>query len=161
MFCSNCGKEVKRLKKIQEDKIVSKTQQQLDSNKQIMMAYQCPTCGKIIHENLNEAELKSLNQVAHSRVHKARYNINSGLCSIVIGLILAVIGFLFLALSFDLQNNKQLDPTRVEFYVCCTLLGVATVLLTFGIITLVFGLKNKKTYQELINNIQHQTFVQK
>ena len=104
--------------------------------------------------------MKSLNQVAHSKIHKARYDINAGLCGLVIGLILIVIGLLFFVLCFDINNNRQLDVNRTEFYVFCVLFGVGVVLLTYGVIRFIIGLKDKRTYTSLVRHLQNETFVQ-
>lgn len=159
MFCPNCGYKVKNIGKARLEEQASLSSD-FDSNKQIKVAYQCPTCGKIIHDKLSQEEMKSLNQVAHGKIHKARYDINSGLCSLVIGIILAAIGLMFFALSFDLQKNHTLDTTRVEFIVFCVLISVGLILAIFGSYLLIRGVIAKNAYQNVVKDIQNNTFVQ-
>lgn len=159
MFCTNCGKEIKeREVKKEKQKVVKDSN--FDSNKQVEIVFKCPTCGELIHSNLSKEEMKSLNQVAHSKIHKARYDVNAGLCGLVIGLILIVIGLLFFVLCFDINNNRQLDVNRTEFYVFCVLFSVGAVLLTYGVIRFIIGLKDKRTYTSLVRHLQNETFVQ-
>lgn len=159
MFCTNCGNEIKE-HEIQKEKQKALKDPNFDSNKQVEIVFKCPTCGELIHSNLSKEEMKSLNQVAHSKIHKARYDINAGLCGLVIGLILIVIGLLFFVLCFDIQNNRELDINRTEFYVFCFLTGIGAILLTYGIIRFIIGLKDKRTYSLLVKHLQNETFVQ-
>ena len=122
--------------------------------------YVCPRCGKLIHPELNEDDIKSLARAAHSEIHRGRNNVSSGMCGLMIGLILAVIGFMFFALSHKATNGGVLDTTCVEFYVFVCLVVFGTVLIAYAITSLIVGKRKIFNYETLLKNINNEAFHQ-
>lgn len=120
----------------------------------------CPRCGKLIRDNLNNDDIKALARAGHSEIHRGRNNISSGMCSLMIGAILAVIGIMFFALSFKATNNGVLDTSCVEFYVFIVLLVIGIALIVYGIANFVYGKNKIRNYETLLNNINNGAFHQ-
>lgn len=120
----------------------------------------CPRCGKLVRTNLNENDIKSLARAGHSEIHRGRNNISSGMCSLMIGLILAIIGFMFYALSFKATNNGVLDTGCVEFYVFIVLLVLGILLIIYAILNIIYGKNKIKNYEMLLKNINNDAFHQ-
>jgi len=150
MFCTHCAKEInpKDLNEQSADKCGSKK------------VYVCPRCGHLIEDHLSINELKDLSAAAHSEVHKASNDLNRGKSASVIGLILIIISFLFLLMSFKATAGGALVPNCLEFYVFIFLLIVGVGIETYGIVYVVLGTKRKKTYLTLLKDIQNNSFVQ-
>lgn len=120
----------------------------------------CPRCGKLVRNNLDEADIKSLARAGHSEIHRGRNNISSGMCALMIGIILAIIGFMFLALSFKATNGGVLDTSCVEFYVFIFLVLFALCLLVYSFISIFKGKSKIKRYELLLRNINNGAFHQ-
>lgn len=159
MYCQHCGKDFK----IDENKL-SKIESN-EKNKGLILdpriekVYVCPRCGHIVKSHLKEADLKELSQASHSEVHRAKNKFSTGMVSLMIGLILTCISFLFLSMSYKATNNYQI-VFGVEFYVFVALLTFGVVLLVLGITYITIGLVKSKKYQNLLKDIQNDTFVQ-
>jgi hypothetical protein len=80
--------------------------------------------------------------------------------NISIGVILLVTSIVFLLLSRKADNQFQITPTSPEFMVFCGLAVISVILLVFGVVFTVFGVKRKVTYTHLLKDINNQTFVQ-
>ncbi len=122
--------------------------------------YVCPRCGKLVRTDLNEKDIKSLARAAHSEIHRGRNNISSGMCGLMIGAILAIIGFMFFALSFKATNGGILDTTCVEFYVFIVLVLIGVALITYAIINIIYGREKIHNYENLLRNINNDAFHQ-
>lgn len=120
----------------------------------------CPRCGKLVRTNLDENDIKSLARAGHSEIHRGRNNISSGMCALMIGIILAVIGFMFFALSFKATNGGVLDTTCVEFYVFICLLVIGIALIVYAIINIIYGKNKTRSYELLLRNINNGAFHQ-
>lgn len=131
-----------------------------ERNENTMDSFVCPRCGQIIKRNLSEKDKKDLARAAHSEVHRGRNNISSGMCSIMIGAILAIIGFMFLALSYKATNQGQLDPNCVEFYVFIVLVILGFGLLGYGGANLIFGKLKINKYEGLLRDMNSEVFNQ-
>ena len=123
-------------------------------------SFACPRCGSVIKHNLEENGIKALARAAHSEIHRGRNNISSGMCGLMIGIILACIGFMFLALSFKATNGGQLDPQCVEFYVFIALVLFGFILIVYAFINLFRGKSKIKRYEELLREINNGAFHQ-
>lgn len=120
----------------------------------------CPRCGKLVKNNLDENDIKSLARAGHSEIHRGRNNISSGMCALMIGIILAIVGFMFLALSFKATNGGVLDTTCVEFYVFIFLVLFALCLLVYSFVSIFKGKNKIKRYELLLRNINNGAFHQ-
>ena len=120
----------------------------------------CPRCGKLARNNLNEADLKSLARAGHSEIHRGRNNISTGMCSLMIGLILAIIGFMFFALSFKATNGGVLDTSCVEFYVFIVLVIIGFALIGYGAANFFYGKNKIKNYEGLLRDMNNGAFHQ-
>lgn len=120
----------------------------------------CPRCGKLVRHNLDEEDIKSLARASHSEIHRGRNNISSGMCGLMIGVILTIIGFMFFALSFKATNNGQLDTSCVEFYVFVVLLLLGIGIIVYAIVSIVIGRGKIKRYEDLLRNINNDSFHQ-
>lgn len=156
MYCSNCGYHLKE-KQIEKAKDSNDGKNKNISTKDV---YVCPRCNKIIKEDLNEEEVKSLARASHSEIHKARNKLNMGKSLLVIGGILVIISLLFFLLSFKSNNYGRFEPNCTEFYTFCGLATLGVVSLTYGIISFVEGLKKKREFEGILKDIQNEVFYQ-
>lgn len=156
MYCSKCAYELseEEIKKIEAKAVKSGATNEGEK------VYVCPRCGQIIRHGLDNADLKSLSQAAHSEVHRAHNFKNSGMCSLSIGGILLIISIIFLVIAFKPANNHQLDTSAIEFYVFIILFAIAAACILFAAYSLTRGITKMKKYNKLIKDIQNQTFVQ-
>lgn len=123
-------------------------------------SFVCPRCGKLVRSNLDDFDIKSLARAGHSEIHRGRNNISSGMCALMIGIILAIIGFMFFLLSFKATNGGQFDATCVEFYVCLFLVVFAIVLFVYAFTNIFRGRSKIKRYELLLRNINNGAFHQ-
>lgn len=171
MFCPNCGEHLKDQKdpsgkinpliyeaQVDSSKINVESINKANESEEFLGV--CPYCGSPIHNHLDENDVKSLNQVAHSKVHSATNKFNSGMCGIVIGTILLLIALIFFLLSFSSRDNYKFRPDTEPFFVFCGLSILSIVSYVYGIILLVKSRKLKKRYSSLIKEITNKTFVQ-
>ncbi len=158
MFCQHCGKDFKideaKLAEINKD-----TDKAILLNPNIEKVYVCPRCNHIVKSHLNEADLKELSQASHAEIHRAKNKFSTGMVGLMIGFILACISFLFLSMSYKASNNFEI-VYGVEFYVFIALLTIGIALLAFGTIYVCIGLKRTIKYQNVLKDIQNDTFVQ-
>lgn len=158
MFCQHCGKDFKideaKLAEINKD-----TDKAILLNPNIEKVYVCPRCNHIVKSHLNEADLKELSQASHAEIHRAKNKFSTGMVGLMIGFILACISFLFLSMSYKASNNFEI-VYGVEFYVFIALLTIGIGLLAFGTIYVCIGLKRTNKYQNVLKDIQNDTFVQ-
>lgn len=115
----------------------------------------CPHC----HENLTlsnfeEKDIHHLHQNAHNHITEETDRFNSGMVNLVTGLILLIIGCLFLFLSFkyNVIKVRVFRPSSVEFIVSCICLTLALVSLTFATIKLTISIRRRKFYNQIIND---------
>ena len=159
MYCQHCGKEFK----IDENKLAkiegNEKNKALILDPRVEKAYVCPRCNHIVKSHLNEQDLKELSQASHSEIHRAKNKFSTGMVSLMIGLILTCISFLFLSMAYKATNNYQI-VYGVEFYVFVALLTFGVILLAFGITYISIGLYRSNKYQNLLKDIQNDTFVQ-
>lgn len=158
MHCTHCGK------KINERRIEAKkpTLMHIDTeiNDDTSIAYVCPRCGNIVHENISEAEIKSLSRAAHSEYQRGNNSFSIGMGNIAIGVIALALAIIFFLLAKKPSNNHQLVTTCPEFYVSVVLFVISFVLLTVGIVYTAIGIYKKQYYTHLLKDINNKTFVQ-
>ncbi len=159
MYCQHCGKDFK----IDENKLAkiegNENNKALILDPRVEKAYVCPRCGHIVKSHLKEEDLKELSQASHAEVHRAKNKFSTGMVSLMIGIILTCISFLFLFMSYKAANGYNLT-IGVEFFVFVALLVMGVVLLTLGAILIIYGINKSKKYQNLLKDIQNDTFVQ-
>jgi hypothetical protein len=115
----------------------------------------CPSCKKNnSFVNKSEDDIHVLHQYSHRGIQHNSDLRNNALCFIIIGLILLVIGSLFLLLSFKYNVIKQriFSPLSLEFFVCVACLGTSLGCLIFGFIRLVDALSHIKYYGKYIKD---------
>ncbi len=156
MYCSNCGKEIDE-KKIQK-KLVSDVSHEINEDTEIV--YSCPRCGAHIHHDLNEEDLKSLSRAAHAEYQRGSNSFAVGMCNVCLGGISVIIAVIFFILSMKPANQRQIDPTCVEFYVSMILFALGVVLLVVGIIYVYKGIHKKHHYNQLLKDINDEVFIQ-
>lgn len=154
MYCSNCGYSLK------EEKINKMKKSSTVVNSETKNYYVCPRCGHIIKDDLNEEEIKGLARASHAEIHRARNNINSGMCFLMISIIIFVIAIMFFLMSFKASDGGRLVMTSTEFYVfiALTIIGIGTI--SYSIYNLVKGILRHKEYNQLLRNIQNEIFIQ-
>lgn len=154
MYCSNCGYKLK------EEQIQKAKQGSVIENGETTIAYVCPRCGHVIKENLNEEEIKALSRASHAEIHRSRNLINSGLCFLMISIILFSISFMFYLMSFKASAGGMLVTTSTEFYVFIALLAISIAALSYSMINLVRGISKNRRYSNLLKEIQNGIFIQ-
>lgn len=162
MFCTHCGKE------IDEHKIEAKASSlglagsdpdaAVDAGTKV--EYVCPRCGSVIHEDLEETDIKQLSRAAHAEIQRGHNSFSIGMGNVCIGVILLAIAVIFFRLSKKAANNFQLATDCVEFYVFCVLLALSVVLLVCGGTYVLIGVLRRRKYSALLKDIQNSTFVQ-
>ncbi len=157
MYCTHCAKH------IDESKIEAKHPSyspEVEIASDAKLAYVCPRCGHLIHEDLDESEVKSLSQAAHAQIQRARNYFASGMGSLSIGTIALILSILFLFLAKKPSNQYQLVTSCAEFYVFVVLLILSVILLVGGSILLALGIIRGKRNTSLLKDINNRTFVQ-
>lgn len=154
MYCSHCGHKITERQKEKANKNVKV--RSIDSN----MVYVCPRCGKIVKNNLNEEEIKSLARASHSEIHKSRNVINYGMCFLVISTILIVIGYIFFLMSYKANAGGMLVTNCTEYYVFIVLLALSIAGYLYSFVSLFYGIKKNREYTMLLKDIQNNIFIQ-
>lgn len=96
---------------------------------------QCPKCKeKMFKETPEDEELAIYSRVAHSNNSRGFHKLQNGLCWVVIGLIIALVGGLFIFLSLKKEANvvQGIDFAKPQWYVCVTFLSIGGVMLLVG-----------------------------
>ena len=79
----------------------------------------------------------------------------------LIGLIIGILAFSFLLLSFQSDGGgKTLNTGKSTFLIFVVMGIIAVILLGFGIVSTVIGLKKKVVYTKLLKDLNNKTFVQ-
>lgn len=154
MYCSHCGYH------LSDKKIEKALSMDAFRTKDTVMTYVCPRCGKIIKENLNEEDTKALSRAAHAEIHRARNFINSGMCFLMISIILSCISGMFFLMSFKASEGGRLVTTSTEFYVFIAMLVIGICALAYSIFNLFRGITKRKRYTSLLKDVQNEVFVQ-
>lgn len=159
MYCPHCAKH------IDETKIeASSSSYNQVINQEIAedatIAYVCPRCGHLIHEDLQPEEVKSLSRAAHAQIQRARNYFASGMGMVSVGAILLIIGILFFVLAHKPSNGYELTVGSAEFLVSAVLGTVAVVLLVVGGVFVYRGATTKHQNTVLLREINNGTFVQ-
>lgn len=105
--------------------------------------------------SLNEEERHEVSKALHKKDLEAFDKKENALCFIVIGSILAVIGCLFIFLSFKKKMNKivGIDTMSLQFWVMIIAFVIAVGCLTYGFIRFFKALKARKTCRNRINQL--------
>ena len=158
MYCTHCAK------KIDETKIEANSSYALAGGKEIAegttISYVCPRCGHLIHQDVNEEEVKSLSRAAHAQVQRARNYFASGMGMVSLGAILAAIAILFFVLAHKPSNGYMLTPSSAEFLVSVAIGLIAVILLVVGSVFVVRGVTTKHQNTVLLRDINNGTFAQ-
>ncbi len=157
MYCHHCAK------KINEVRIEAK-KPSFDPNVEIAegtsVSYVCPRCGHLIHDHLDEKEIKSLSQAAHAQIQRARNAFASGMGMVSIGTIALILSILFFFLAKKPTNQYMLVTDCAEFYVFVVLLIASVILLAAGGAFVGIGIVKKQQNANLLKDINNRTFVQ-
>lgn len=158
MFCHYCANKVdtKKLEKVSP----SLEKYKEVANGETKVAYICPRCGHIIHEGLNEEEVKSLSRAAHAEYLRGGNSFSTGMSLTLFGLILLAIASVFFLLSFKADSGGQLVFLCAEFFVAAGLGLISVILLGIGVTKVIRGIITKRKCHLLLKDINNQTFVQ-
>ena len=157
MYCYHCGYQIDEHKleaKRSSYKIVEEVE--IDENAQIK--YVCPRCGHLIHADMSYEESKELSRASHAQVQRGSNSFASGMCLNSLGLILLIVSVVFLLLSNKPSVGFVFNCG--EFYVSAATGILSVILLVFGVLNTVRGLKLKIHYTKLLKDLNNQTFVQ-
>ena len=159
MYCYHCGKKLDR-KKLEEKQssYASVDASLIDDDTKIN--YVCPRCGHLVYEGMTEEDAKSLSRATHAQIQRGNNSFARGMCSNAIGLILLVIGLLFFVLAMKPSQGFKLQTNCAEFIVFIVLTSISVILLGFGILNTVLGLRTKIQYNKLLKDLNNKTFVQ-
>lgn len=158
MYCCHCAKKIDEKKIEKKQSSYAVIEQDIESDAKV--TYVCPRCGHIIHDNINESEVKSLSQAAHAELQRGRNLFAIGMGNVSIGLIAVMIAIIFFLLARKPSNQFQLVMDCAEFYVSVVLFAISFVLLTAGIIYVLYGVLKGKHYSSLLKDINNKTFIQ-
>lgn len=154
MYCSHCGYKTKEGQEVISHEAFETEQEEAK------ISYVCPRCGHLIHEGLDEEEIKSLSRASHAQLQRSRNDLASGMGSLSIGAIALIISILFFFLAKKPSNQYQLVVDCAEFWVFVVLAIIAVGLFIFGGIKLFKGISTKLRYQKLLSDIKDQAFYQ-
>ena len=158
MYCYHCGLEVDENKAFTKKNFVDASKANKDD---VELAYVCPRCGHLIKHNGQEEDYKSLSRASHAQVQRGSNSFAKGMWMVSVGVILAVISFLFFLLSRRTKAGVTIIRTdQSQFWVCVVLGVIAVVLLGFGIYFAVTGANTRRKYLLLLKDINNGTFVQ-
>ena len=164
MYCSHCGKKINEnaLEKKQSSYVIKDENNELvpvDTDQKV--EYVCPRCGHLIHEDLNDEEMKSLSRAAHSQLQRGANSFAFGMAFNLIGIITGILAFSFYLLSFVSSGGKKvLDTSKSTFLVFVVMGIMAVILLGFGIYNTIVGISKKTAYTKLLKDLNNKTFVQ-
>ena len=164
MYCYHCGKEIDEHKlEARQSSLSLKDENgeliEIDSDAQV--AYVCPQCGHLIRANATPEDLKSLSQASHSQLQRGANAFARGMALNLIGLIIGILALSFLLLSFQSDGGgKTLNTGKSTFLIFVVMGIIAVILLGFGIVSTVIGLKKKVVYTKLLKDLNNKTFVQ-
>jgi DNA-directed RNA polymerase subunit RPC12/RpoP len=164
MYCSHCGKKINEnaLEKKQSSYVIKDENNELvpvDTDQKV--EYVCPRCGHLIHEDLNDEEMKSLSRAAHSQLQRGANSFAFGMAFNLIGIIIGILAFSFYLLSFVSSGGKKvLDTSKSTFLVFVVMGIMAVILLGFGIYNTIVGISKKTAYTKLLKDLNNKTFVQ-
>jgi len=159
MYCYHCGY------KLDEAKIEKKqssfdgfSDEELASNPEL--TYICPRCGHVIRRGMTVEDSKELSRASHAQIQRGNNNFAIGMCFNVLGAILLALGLLFYLLAKKPAQGFVLQVNCPEFYVSMTFILISVILLGFGIVKTIIGIRTKHQYSQLLKDINNQTFVQ-
>lgn len=158
MYCYHCGKEIDEHKVEAKESSLEKHVHEIDENTKI--EYVCPRCGWLIHEGMTEQDKKTLSAAAHAEIQRGKNSFASGMVFNVLGAIFLVLAFVFLRLSQKPAEAFKLVVTSPEFMVSMAFFVVTIGAFGYGIVMTVLGIIKQRKYMSLLNDIQHDTFVQ-
>ena len=164
MYCSHCGKKIDEnaIEKKQSSYVIKDENGELlpvDTDQKV--EYVCPRCGHLIHQDLNEEEMKSLSRAAHSQLQRGANSFAFGMAFNLIGIIIGILAFSFYLLSFVSSGCKKvLDTSKSTFLVFVVMGILAVILLGFGIYSTIVGINKKVSYTKLLKDLNNKTFVQ-
>ena len=164
MYCCHCGKKFNEqaLEKKRSSYIVKDEKGELvEIDSDARVDYVCPQCGHLTHRDLSPEEMKSLSQAAHSQLQRGANSFARGMAFNLIGIIINILAFSFLLLSFQNQKGgKVLDPSKSTFLVFVVMAIIGVILLVFGIVSTCIGVSKKSRYSKLLKDLNNKTFVQ-
>ena len=164
MYCYHCGKEIDEHKlEAKQSSLVFKDEngelKEIDSDAQV--AYVCPQCGHLIRANATPEDLKALSQASHSQLQRGANSFARGMALNLIGLIIGILAFSFLLLSYQSDGGgKTLNTGKSTFLIFVVMAVIAVILLGFGIVSTIIGVKKKVIYSKLLKDLNNKTFVQ-
>ena len=158
MYCFNCGLEFDENKAFTKKKLVDAS---ASAKEDVDLAYVCPRCGHLTKRGGAEEDYKALARASHAQVQRGSNGFAKGMWMVSVGVILAVISFLFFLLSRREKNGVTVIRTdQAQFWVCVVLGVIAVILLGFGIYFAITGHKTRKKYLALLKDINNGTFAQ-
>lgn len=160
LYCYHCGYQLDEQKAEEKSSTLAKYKEVADTETEIQ--YVCPRCGHIVRRGHTEEDIKSLSRASHAELQRGRNDFARGMCMLVISVITLVTSLLFLVLSRKITDGSgyQISFTTPEFFVFAILAVVSIVLIVYGSVLVVRGLKTNKTYHSLLRDINNETFVQ-
>lgn len=99
-----------------------------------------------------ESELVIYSRVAHNNATAGYHKLQNGLCYVVLGSIISIIGVLFIFLSTEKKYNVNvgINPSKPQFTFSMIFLGVGGILLIIGaIITTLAVIKRNKAKKDI------------
>lgn len=164
MYCCHCGKHIDehKLEAKQSSLVIKDEKGELkEINGDLPVNYVCPQCGHLVHADVTPGELKSLSQAAHSQLQRGANSFARGMAFNLLGLIIGILAFSFLLLSFQSDGGgKTLNTGKSTFLIFIVMAVIAVILLGFGIVSTVVGISKKKEYTKLLKDLNNKTFVQ-
>ena len=157
MYCTHCAKKINEAKLERKNPTLAMSE---DINEATTVAYVCPRCGHLVHDDLEEDEVKSLARAAHAQIQRGRNFFASGMGMVSTGAILLAIAILFFFLAKKPSNKYELVVNCAEFYVFLVLGILSIGLLGFGGYLVAKGIARQRSNTSLLRDINNRTFIQ-
>lgn len=158
-YCCHCGYKLNE-EKVEHTHSSHKEFQEI-APASAEVEYVCPRCGRLIHENVQPDEIRSLSRACHAELQRGRNDVARGMSSLILFIIAIIIAIVFLMLANKINGSgRSISTACAEFWVFVALTIVSIVLLGFAIYRLTLGLKRQVIYSKLLKDINNETFVQ-
>lgn len=162
MFCYHCGKKIDehKLEARKSSFVPEEGKEMVEVDSDVSVQYICPRCGHLIHEGIDEAETKELSRASHAQLQRGANSYARGMCLNALGGIMLIIAIVFFILANKPSQGFVLQVNCAEFYVFVGALAISVILLGFGIVLTVIGVRTKLIYSRLLKDLNNKTFVQ-
>lgn len=156
-YCIKCGRLIKN-KKVKPSAFNADTSSDTKVVENInIVEDECSHCHTLNDfDSLAMMDSHEFNQHAHNNIIKANDKKDNGLCFLVIGIILVIVGAILFVLSFKKTTyGRVFRPASFEFALGVFLLAISTLAIIYSIIKLIKAYKAKKFFKSILRDVDY------